>query len=321
MNFDRNTRSGICLAVALLSPLMGCGKTSFERGLTSRDSSEIKSDPSADGTQTESTSALEPVLVGGSFLTCQISAENSNQETVMINCRQDIEDQDESLKNLSFKFTSGFSRNEASSITPVSERVDEQIDAGYLLWTFTFRRADIIDSWLYVDIKNSVIDVDTSNKVDIFIPPYKDTESDTIQSPLVTFNSGTQKIGDDGAGRGVEADCEGIDVPGIANGRSKSYQITLPAGGVISLIFSNLCGVGTGQTNTTGAFTTAILRHITGEIAFTLILQNQEVLEFSSPVLAAGEYSLTISPASRNGALNDFAYSNLRIEGPEMLIE
>ncbi|MFW7382112.1 MAG: hypothetical protein ACOH5I_25125 [Oligoflexus sp.] len=275
-----------------------------------------------DETQTDSSNALEPVAVGGSFLTCQFLAEESTLDTTNILCRQTLTEQSEYSKDISFSFASGFSRDESIAISPTSNAFHEDLDQAYIHWHFSFRRTDIIDSWIYVDITDNALDIDISSKVDIFIPPARILETEISPSQtMITFSSGPQKIGDDGAGRSTEAACVGIDVPGIANARSKSYQISLSVDSSINLTFSNLCGVGTGQINTTGEFTTAILQNDAAEVIFTVILENREALVYGSDKLAAGNYTLTISPASRNGGLNDFVYANLKIEALGMLIK
>jgi hypothetical protein len=138
---------------------------------------------------------------------------------------------------------------------------------------------------------------------------------------MFRFNSGAQKLGDDGAGVAVEAGCVGIDNVNIAMARSRSYAVTFTTETSLNIVFSNLCGVGTGATNTDGSFTTATLRDANNGAVFKFTLASQAKLTYTSAKIPAGIYSLVISPASRNGALNDFAYSDLMIEGAGITVK
>jgi hypothetical protein len=138
---------------------------------------------------------------------------------------------------------------------------------------------------------------------------------------MFQFNSGPQKLGDDGAGIGVETGCGSIDTPTIAMARARTYAVTLSAEASLNIVLSNLCGVGTGQTNTVGSFTTATLRNASNIAVFQFVLTNQAKLTYTSVKIPAGVYSLVITPASRNGALNDFVYSNLLVEGAGITVK
>ncbi len=317
---------------SLTLALVQCGKTSFDKGTVSSGSAAVvqtaatSNDRDVEANETddaEATVASEPVAVGGAFLTCLFASAQSSSDIASVQCEfssQSLETM--RAQDLLYGFSTGASRAQATALPTDREEFTHDSARQIWTWNFYFKRAEIRDGWIYVDIQDKARKSDPIIKSDVAIPALAAPAA--TQAPaaapeaapiLLRFNSGPQKLGDDGAGVGVEAACAATDNTSIAMARSRTYSVTLSAETSLNLSFSNLCGVGTGQTNTTGSFTTAALKNASGTVVFQFNLANQAKLTYVSAKIPAGVYSLVITPASRNGALNDFVYSDLLIEG------
>ncbi len=305
-----------------------CGKNSFDKGAVTSGSAAVVQTTSTsndrdveanEADDAEATVASEPVAVGGAFLNCLFATTQSSSDIVSVQCEfssQTLESV--RAQDLLYGFTTGASRAQATALPPDREEFTHDIARQVWSWNFYFKRPDIREGWIYVDIQDKARKSDPIIKSDVAIPalaaPSATPAPEGLPS-LLRFNSGPQKLGDDGAGVGVEAACAATDKTTIAMARSRTYSVTLSTETTLNLSFSNLCGVGTGQTNTAGSFTTAALRNASGTAVFQFNLANQAKLTYVSAKIPAGVYSLIITPASRNGALNDFVYSDLLIEG------
>lgn len=311
-----------------------CGKNSFDKGaIASGSAAVLQSTTTAsndrdvegnDSNDTESTVASEPVSVGGAFLNCFFASSQSTSDVVAVQCEFSSQTLESGrAQNLLYGFTTGASRTQSTALLADREEFINDGARQVWNWSFYFKRSAIRDGWLYIDIQDRARVIDPIIKSDVAIPSLAPiaTPTPTPTPTMLSFNSGPQKLGDDGAGVGVEAACTAIDSSTIAMARSRSYSITLSAETSLNLVFSNLCGVGTGQTNTQGSFTTAALRNANGAAVFQFNLASQAKLSYVSAKIPAGVYQLVITPASRNGALNDFVYSDLLIEGAGITVK
>lgn len=315
----------------LLAALMAhCGKTNFDKSTPAAAMAIGTSDSQTkeqENSEADETIASEPVAIGGAFLSCGLAPALATETLVAMQCEFSSKGHDSArAQDIAFKFGTGMSRALASPILPLEQQFKTDVDRQLWLWTFSFMREQITDSWLFVDIQDLARPLDPIISIDVAVPaltaltpPPAPTDAPAVA--MFQFNSGPQKLGDDGAGAAVETGCGITDRAGIANSRSRSYSVTVAVETALSITFSNLCGVGTGQTNTTGFFTTASLRNANNSQMFQFNLANQTKLTYDSSKLMPGVYTLVISPASRNGGLNDFVYSNLLIEGAGILVK
>jgi hypothetical protein len=324
------------LITAFVPGLVHCGKTSFDKAATPRGSAAIiptasssasSNDRDVEAEEPESTVASEPVSVGGAFLACLADADLSTSENAAVRCEFNSQGLNQTRsQDLIYGFASGATRAQATAIAPLRQEFIQDGNGQLWIWNFLFERTNLRDGWLYVDIQDRVRTMDPIIKVDLAIPAVAEPTVASTPTPTPTpaplmlrFNSGPQKLGDDGAGRGVE--CPATDNVTIAMARSRTYAVSLSVETALNIVFSNLCGVGTGATNTTGSFTTATLRNANGQAVFQFTLSNQPKLSYESAKIPAGNYTLVVTPASRNGALNDFVYEDLMIEGAGITVK
>jgi len=314
--------------VLCLSALMThCGKTNFDKSNPATGTAVVKSDVQSrdlDYTDPEETIASEPVSVGGAFLSCTLATALATATEAAIQCEFSSKGHDSArAQDLAYKFGTGSSRALASPILPRDQEFKTDVERQLWIWTFYFVREEIRDSWLFVDIQDSVRPLDPTISIDLAVIASTETVTPAVASApaMFQFNSGPQKLGDDGAGVGVEAGCGNTDKPGIPSSRSRSYSVTVSVETGLTVVFSNLCGVGTGQTNTAGSFSTVSLRNANNVQIFQFNLANQTKLTYASSKLTPGVYTLIIVPASRNNALNDFVFSDLLIEGAGIAVQ
>ena len=317
----------LSLLLSLAACLTHCGKTSFDKGSTPAGSAAVvqtakSNDIEVEEDDLEATVASEPVSVGGAFLACSLAATQPSNDEAALQCEFSSRELTSSrAQGLLYAFTTGTNRAGSTAIAALRQDLVNDATREVWVWNFYFPRSGIVGGWLYVDIQDRARIMDASIKADVAVPtitavPPPPPPPPAVAAPaMFRFNGGAQKIGDDGAGVGVETGCVGIDVPTISFARSKTYTVALTVESSLTIVFSNLCGVGTGLTNTAGAFTTAALRNANGTAVFQFNLANQMTLTYVSAKVPAGVYSLVVTPASRNGALNDFAYSGVMIEG------
>lgn len=318
--------SHLLLVLALATCLTHCGKTGFDKGsIQSGNAAVVQTSKSNDSeveeTESDSAVASEPVAVGGAFLACSLAPTQARSDETAVQCEfssRDVENR--RAQDLSYAFTTGSSRSQASVIAPLRQEFVNDATRQVWVWNFYFQKSGILGGWLYVDIQDRARTLDVSMKADVAVPilsaePAPPPPPTVAPAPMFRFNSGSQKLGDDGAGIGVEANCVAIDLSTISFARSRTYTVTLTVETSLNIVFTNLCGVGTGLTNTAGSFTTTALRNANGTAVFQFNLASQARLTYVSAKVQAGVYSLVVTPASRNGALNDFVYSDLMIEG------
>lgn len=331
MNVLLRKLSHLSLVLALATFLTHCGKTSFDKGSIPSGSAAVmqtqkSNDSEVEEKDDEAAIASEPVAVGGAFLACSLVASQSNNDEAAVQCEfssRDVESR--RAQDLLYAFSTGANRAQATPITALRQEFMNDGARQVWVWNFYFQKSGILDGWLYVDIKDSARVMDASIKVDVAVPTIA-----TVPPPpppaapapaMFRFNSGPQKLGDDGAGIGVETGCITIDLPTVPNARSRTFTVTLSAEASLNIVFTDLCGVGTGLTNTAGSFTTAALRNASGTAVFQFNLASQSKLTYVSAKVPAGVYSFVVTPASRNGALNDFVYADLMIEGAGITVK
>lgn len=313
----------------LLSALMThCGKTKFDKRnpieamAIGTGDSETKE---PEDTQADDAVASEPVAIGGSFLSCALVPALATETLAAMQCEfSSVGHASGRAQDLAYKFSTGMSRASASPIAPTEQQFKSDMDRQLWSWTFTFMRGQIANNWLYIDIQDLARPLDPIINTDVAVPAPTALSSTTSPAGALTlfqFNSGPQKLGDEKAGESVEPGCGITDKDGIADSRRRRYTVTVSTETTLSLVFSNLCGVGTGQVNTTGSFTTASLIDSNDSPIFQFNLANQPKLSYASSKLMPGVYTLEINPASNSsGSLNDFVYSNLLIEGAGILV-
>jgi hypothetical protein len=331
VNLLLSNLSHLSVTLALATLLTHCGKTSFDKGSIPSGSAAMtptqkSNDSEVEETDNEAAVASEPVAVGGAFLACSLSAGQPNNDEAAVQCEfssRDVESR--RAQDLLYAFTTGASRAQSTPIASLRQEFTNDGARQVWVWNFVFQRSGILDGWLYVDIQDRARVMDASIKVDMAVPSVAAVPpppAPAVAAPaMFRFNSGAQKLGDDGAGVAVETGCVAIDVLGIPIARSRSYTVTLSVESSLNIVFTNLCGVGTGLTNTAGSFTTAALRNANGTAVFQFNLASQSKLTYVSAKVPAGVYTLVVTPASRNGALNDFVYADLMIEGAGITVK
>lgn len=322
-------RNSLMLALAML--MTHCGKTGFDKGSIPAGSAAIaqtqtSNDSEVEENENEAAVATEPVAIGGAFLACSLATNQTNNEEAAVQCEfssQELEGR--RAQAFLYAFSTGASRAQATAIVPLRQEFVNDGARQVWVWNFYFQKSGVLGGWLYVDIQDRARITDATIKADVAVPTIAAVPTPTPTAApapaMFRFNSGPQKLGDDGAGIGVETGCITIDLPTIPNARSRTYTVTLTAEASLNIVFTNLCGVGTGLTNTTGSFTTAALRNANGTAVFLFNLASQSKLTYVSAKVPAGVYSFVVTPASRNGALNDFVYSDLLIEGPGITVK
>jgi hypothetical protein len=322
-------RASLVLALAMLTT--HCGKTGFDKGSIPAGSAAMAQTPPSNDSEVEENEneaavATEPVAIGGAFLACRLASNQTNSEEAAVQCEfssRDIENR--RTQSFLYSFTTGTSRSQATGIVPLRQEFVNDGARQVWVWNFYFQKSGILGGWLYVDIQDRVRTTDATIKADVAVPTISAVPAAAPTSApapaMFRFNSGPQKLGDDGAGIGVETGCITIDLPTVPFARSRTYTVTLAAEASLNIVFTNLCGVGTGLTDTTGSFTTAALRNANGTALFQFNLASQSKLTYVSAKVPAGVYTFVVTPASRNGALNDFVYSDLMIEGAGITVK
>lgn len=320
----------IWILIALAALPEACGKTNFARNpnVSETAATESQSTPtqSDSNSNPEEVTAIEPVSVGGAFLNCLYSQNKSSADRAAVECDYSSQGAEPArAQDLVFSFATGPTRAAAAPIKPDSQDFAADAGAQIWAWTFYFKRADISGSFVYTDIQDTKRAADLPKQVDVSIAPFSVPPAAASAAPaavaLVSWNSGPQKLGDDGAGVAVETACAAIDKTTIPIARSKTLNLTLTVATTIAFTFSDLCGVGTGNTNTAGSFTTAALKNSSNAVVFSFNLSNIAKLAYVSAQVPAGTYSLVITPASTGTALNDFVYSNLLLEAPGLTVK
>lgn len=317
------------LALAML--LTHCGKTGFDRGGIPSGSAAIaptqkSNDSEVEEDDNEAAVASEPVAVGGAFLACSLAPEQTSLDEAAVQCEfSSRELEGRRAQAFLYAFTTGASRAQSTAIVPLRQEFVNDGARQVWAWNFYFQRSGILDGWLYIDIQDRARMMDATIKADVAVsaiaPPPPPAPAAAPAPAMLRFNSGPQKLGDDGAGLAVETGCVVIDLAIIAFARSRSYTVTLSGETSLNIVFTNLCGVGTGLTNTAGSFTTAALRNANGTSVFQFNLASQSKLTYVSAKVPAGVYTFVVTPASRNGALNDFVYADLMIEGAGITVK
>jgi hypothetical protein len=255
--------SHLFLSVTLSLAVTYCGKTNFDKGSVASGNAAVVQTPSSNDRDVEENDqeamvASEPVSVGGAFLACTLATAQSTSEEAAVQCEFSSRDVgSRQAQDLLYGFSTGANRAQASALVPAREEFINDGARQVWVWHFYFQKSGIQDGWIYVDIQDRARTSDAIIKSDVAIstatpapaptPTPTATPTTATAPSMFRFNSGAQKLGDDGAGVAVEAGCVGIDNVNIAMARSRSYAVTFTTETSLNIVFSNLCGVGTAR--------------------------------------------------------------------------